>query len=298
MASSSLFRVDCVWDDILRAVATNAPYWGETKPIETVNLGERAGHINPLEVLFLADRLATAMLTNTSVKTVDLSGRLLQASAAESLETILKKHPTLTFLNLNGNQLGVAGAQAIARGLVENQTLTELHLNDLTLGAEGLEALQEALEHNQTLRVLTLPPLQEFIKSVKDPDPRPAIERIEAAYVRIRLENVLRESYHEEGTLTQEEMWHRKQVTHVYSSLPHHVRSNVEFQVWKQFECPKGDLEFGKKHVFTSWSIFLASIKAAKVNMGDAIEKYYKGPQALSPGEAQEIRTWAAATFR
>ncbi|MES2122912.1 MAG: hypothetical protein V4492_09080 [Chlamydiota bacterium] len=304
--ASSLYRMECDLAGILQAVATNSPYRAGAPPIETVQLGAKSGSINPLEALFLADRLATAMLTNTSVTALDLSGRVLQASAAEGIETILKKHATLTSLNLDGNAIGVTGAKAIARGLAENESLIELHLNDPTLGVEGLEALQEALESNPTLRVLTLPSTQEFTKPLKDPDPKtdkmPAphadIERIEASLIDIRQEIVEREIFYEMGAISNEEKWCRELVKPIYQSLMHHIRANVEFHVWKQFECPKGDLEFGKKHVFTSWSIFLASLKAAKVNMMDAIEKRYKNPHNLSPGEVDEIRAWAEATFR
>ncbi|KAL6058667.1 Myotubularin-like phosphatase domain [Balamuthia mandrillaris] len=101
-------------------------------------------------------KLASALRTNHTLKTLDLRFHYLGPATAKLLAHSLLTNHTLQTLNLAGNQLGNQGAQALAEALRVNHGLTDLNLKRNNVGPKGAQALAEALLHNHYLTALNL----------------------------------------------------------------------------------------------------------------------------------------------
>ncbi|XP_027360416.1 NLR family CARD domain-containing protein 3 isoform X4 [Abrus precatorius] len=144
------------------------------------------------EVSFAANGITTAGLkafdgvlqTNTTLKTLDLSGNLvgdegakclcdilvnnssiekLQLNSADlgdegakAIAEMLKKNSSLRVLELNNNLIEYSGFSSLAGALLEHNTIRNIHLNGNYGGALGANALAKALESNKSLRELHL----------------------------------------------------------------------------------------------------------------------------------------------
>ncbi len=100
--------------------------------------------------------LIQSFFTNTTTKTLNLSGNPLGMQAAQLLGKILENNDTLETLHLNDCHLGDLGVEALARGLAVNQSLRTLSLDRNGITDKGLGALVHALSHNSRLESLTL----------------------------------------------------------------------------------------------------------------------------------------------
>ncbi|XP_027360415.1 NLR family CARD domain-containing protein 3 isoform X3 [Abrus precatorius] len=116
------------------------------------------------EVSFAANGITTAGLkafdgvlqTNTTLKTLDLSGNLVGDEGAKCLCDILVNNSSIEKLQLNSADLGDEGFSSLAGALLEHNTIRNIHLNGNYGGALGANALAKALESNKSLRELHL----------------------------------------------------------------------------------------------------------------------------------------------
>ncbi|CAF1067358.1 unnamed protein product, partial [Didymodactylos carnosus] len=103
-----------------------------------------------------AKAIATALMTNQTLTTLDLGYNQISADEATAIAAALMTNQTLTTLNLWNNQISADGAKAIATALMTNQTLTTLNLWNNQISADGAKAIAAALMTNQTLTTLDL----------------------------------------------------------------------------------------------------------------------------------------------
>ena len=95
--------------------------------------------------------LATALQTNHSLTSLDLSSNEVGAAGASALANALQNNQSLTYLYFHYNQVGDAGASALANALQNNHSLTSLNLSFNKVGAAGASALATALQTNHSL---------------------------------------------------------------------------------------------------------------------------------------------------
>ena len=101
-------------------------------------------------------RLATALVGNSTLTYLDLGDNSIGAEGARALAEMLPGNATLTTLYLGWNSIGPEGARALAELLPGNSTLKALDLYGNSIGAEGARALAEMLAGNSTLTTLDL----------------------------------------------------------------------------------------------------------------------------------------------
>lgn len=284
------------FSQVLTAIAANMPLPGESEPIASADLSSQFALEDPR---FIFDRVSIALETNHSLIALDLSGNYTSPSNSEVMKKIFMSHTHLASLNLSENVLDTNAIVALAEGLKVNTSLTALELKDPWIEAVALEALQSALADNHTLRHLKLSSFQEFADAVVargavSPSTESSgseIKRIAQALVGIQQRVVENENSFEKISLAAEERAFRDQVCSVYETMEASVKAKVEYQVWQNFGCPKGDPRFGKNNTFTSWSVFTASVRSADVDMIQALEHHYSGSEML------DFLKWAKATF-
>jgi hypothetical protein len=112
-----------------------------------------------------AAAVATAMMSNRTVHTIDLSHNHITMNGAQALGAMLRTNPSCTSLSLEHNRLDAIALKYLARGLEHNETLKTLHLGFNRLGNKnplekmieaGPTVMAEALRKNTTLTTLSL----------------------------------------------------------------------------------------------------------------------------------------------
>ena len=83
--------------------------------------------------------------------------KLADALCKNATLAAVLSNTTLKHLDLNRNPIGVEGASSMSDMLQHNTSLERLYLDDDSVGEEGVHQLIDSLEHNQTLRELWLP---------------------------------------------------------------------------------------------------------------------------------------------
>jgi len=101
-------------------------------------------------------KLAAALKTNTSVKSLDFSECGIDDSSGKYLAEALKINNTLQELNLFYNALETWSLYHLGEALKVNRSLQHLNLSSNSIGHSGAEYLIEALESNSTLTSLIL----------------------------------------------------------------------------------------------------------------------------------------------
>eukprot|EP00029_Vermamoeba_vermiformis_P011039 TRINITY_DN5967_c0_g1_i1.p1 TRINITY_DN5967_c0_g1~~TRINITY_DN5967_c0_g1_i1.p1 ORF type:complete len:484 (-),score=25.70 TRINITY_DN5967_c0_g1_i1:69-1520(-) len=94
-------------------------------------------------------QLQEALISNTTIRSLNMSLCPIKSNGASALREVLKKNRTLTQLDLQHNQLGSFGLSKIIEGLYEDDTLTRLNIidNDIT----SHESLIDLLQINNSL---------------------------------------------------------------------------------------------------------------------------------------------------
>ncbi|RHY22968.1 hypothetical protein DYB32_009341, partial [Aphanomyces invadans] len=115
-----------------------------------------------------ARAFASAMCTNRTCHTLDLSRNLIGANEAlnvvqpdlvtggEALAEMLATNGHLTVLNLSWNFLRLNSAVELGRALAQNNTLKALNLSYNAFGNDGAQAIGCALQHNMCLESLDM----------------------------------------------------------------------------------------------------------------------------------------------
>ncbi|KAJ3240702.1 Tropomodulin-2 [Chytriomyces hyalinus] len=116
-------------------------------------------------------QLADALLRNTVLQSLDLSGTKLNTQTAMLIGKALQTNDTLKKLNLERNSIGPAGFKAIALGLMENKKLRELKLLNQTLsaGTNAEQFLAKAMAKNHHIVKMTI--------AIRDPSSRGVVDR-------------------------------------------------------------------------------------------------------------------------
>ncbi|MES2122913.1 MAG: hypothetical protein V4492_09085 [Chlamydiota bacterium] len=289
-ATAATCRMHPALLDLLDAIGENKPFGGETTPLQRAELSRGFLPLNPRSQSFFAINIGEVLKTNTSLTYLNLQGQQLGGEVVDGLSPLLAR-PALATLKLSGNAIGGIAAQKLAAALRENQSLTELELCDPSIGIRGVESLHVSLATNATLRHLTLSSKEEFALAFEGEE----MERISSALIEIRKKIVANENSFESKSLSPEEASYRSLVKDVYGKLDARTKGKVEFFVWKGFESPEGDMLFGKKNVFTSWQIFVASTRAAEVDMVHVLSSHCA---QLTDINLLELSKWATETFR
>ncbi|XP_068753920.1 protein NLRC3-like [Montipora capricornis] len=92
-----------------------------------------------------------ALAVNTSLTTLDFSGKSIGAEGATSLSQALAVNTSLTTLDLSCDSIGTEDATSLSQALAVNTSLTTLDLSDNSIGAEGATSLSQALAVNTSL---------------------------------------------------------------------------------------------------------------------------------------------------
>lgn len=102
--------------------------------------------------------LLTGLISNTSLKVLDLKGNNLRAGGAEVLGKLLAQNNALNRLVLEWNALGVwdEAFSLFCEGLASNVSLRHLDLRNNQISHHGASELALALKRNSTLEVLDL----------------------------------------------------------------------------------------------------------------------------------------------
>jgi hypothetical protein len=109
--------------------------------------------------------VATAMSSNRTVHTIDLSDNRIAINGAQALGAMLRTNPSVTTLNLENNNLDAIALKHLARGLEHNEKLLTLCVGFNRLGNKnpleklievGPTVLAEALRTNRTLTHLSM----------------------------------------------------------------------------------------------------------------------------------------------
>jgi hypothetical protein len=138
------------WMDLVEALASNTS-------IKNLNLR----YTNFDEIDALCQILATS---NTALEDLDISQLscpfsdlcLFKREEATALGKALISNTSLKEINLEGNRMCERGATDMAEALKVNSTLERLDMSDNMIGDAGALALAEALDSNTTLKSLTL----------------------------------------------------------------------------------------------------------------------------------------------
>lgn len=105
----------------------------------------------------MLEALASALLRNTILHTLNLTSSLLKASLVPFATRVISRHSSLQVLHLSYNQISDAREiQALAQALTTNSRLTQLYLDHNDIDSEGATILANALTENTTLQVLQL----------------------------------------------------------------------------------------------------------------------------------------------
>ena len=100
--------------------------------------------------------IATALQTNTTIRTLDVNSCDISDVGAESLARALAVNRSLLELYISSNQIGNNGIAHIATALQTNNTLQTLTVYDCSVTDEGAVLLSSALTTNRSMEYLTL----------------------------------------------------------------------------------------------------------------------------------------------
>ena len=114
---------------------------------ELVIMGNRLGR---------AHNFATALQTNTTIRTLEIHWYSISDEGAESLARALAVNKSLKELNISSNKIGDNGIAHIAMVLQINTTLRTLNISNCDLSDYGVESLAIALAFNRSLQELDI----------------------------------------------------------------------------------------------------------------------------------------------
>lgn len=101
--------------------------------------------------------LTEALMTNRTLRSLDLGNNNLDADGARQLGTLLRAETSvLERLNVENNPMGSEGARYVAEALAVNGALTSLSLRGCRVGDEGAQSVAQALRTNSGLKYLGL----------------------------------------------------------------------------------------------------------------------------------------------
>ena len=103
----------------------------------------------------VADALALAIETNTSLQRVNLRGNILKTSGMMKIAQSLSWGSNLRMLDICNNQITKEAADAIAIAVLSNKNLETLYLDNNSLGT-GIKIIAAALKQLSNLAVLSL----------------------------------------------------------------------------------------------------------------------------------------------
>ena len=103
----------------------------------------------------VADALAVAIETNTSLQRVSLRGNILKTNGMIKIAQSLSWGSNLKMLDIRNNQVTKDAADAIAIAVLSNKNLEELYLDNNSLGT-GIKVIAAALKQVSNLTVLSL----------------------------------------------------------------------------------------------------------------------------------------------
>ena len=100
--------------------------------------------------------IATALKTNTTMRTLDIRNCGLSDEGAESLARALAVNRSLQKLDISNNEIGDNGITHIATVFQTNTTLRTLDISHCSISDEGAVLLARALAVNRSLQVLNI----------------------------------------------------------------------------------------------------------------------------------------------
>ena len=100
--------------------------------------------------------IAEALLTNNTLKIIDLSGNKITDEGAKLFAVALEKNKTLIHVNLSANRIGDVGVESIADALKINSRLNELKLHLNQIASIGIKSISTALLNNRTITDISL----------------------------------------------------------------------------------------------------------------------------------------------
>ncbi|KAL0242539.1 hypothetical protein GEMRC1_005102 [Eukaryota sp. GEM-RC1] len=118
--------------------------------------------LKQLEVKVVRQRISVSMLliealkVNSSVTSVDLSGKSIGDEGATALAEVLKVNSSVTSVDLSYNSIGDEGARVLAEALKVNTSVTTVDMGYNSIGDEGARALAEALKVNSSVTSVNL----------------------------------------------------------------------------------------------------------------------------------------------
>jgi len=142
MLEDNLLSFDCV-TEIVKALASN-----RLGALQALCI-----RWNPIKAEGAA-AIATALRTNTTLRSLDLVSSEVGTFGAMALGHSLKHNQYLTALDLDSNAIGPCGVQALPAALSQNQSLLTLRLNRNGLGPTGAEHVAELLRVNGSVTAL------------------------------------------------------------------------------------------------------------------------------------------------
>ncbi|GLJ45421.1 hypothetical protein SUGI_0956290 [Cryptomeria japonica] len=86
-------------------------------------------------------RIVCALVRNTTVENLDISGNHVNSKCAQELRRVLEQNRTLTHLNMSNTSMSDKGVYCIAAALFTNKSLQSLQLERNSFGGEGIEHL-------------------------------------------------------------------------------------------------------------------------------------------------------------
>ena len=148
--NQSLTELSLQWNDISSGVENYSP---RTCQEEVDFLGDPQDDI----LVVGARSLAMGLLSNRTLRKLDLRGNFIGMDGARVLLEALQSHPTLVSLDLSENSLGTESGPSVQQFLECNSTLEFLGLSGNELGFEqGLDCVLQGLRANHSLQSLDI----------------------------------------------------------------------------------------------------------------------------------------------
>lgn len=142
-------------DNIMHAVAVNATVRHLGLSNNLIGESELRNVTNP-DLITGGEALGRMLLSNCTLKSLDVSWNAIRLSSAESLANSLSSNKTLTKLNLAYNTFGDMGTQVLGKALKKNVTLRYLDVSYNNIVPRSAMVLANALCHNDFLTFLNI----------------------------------------------------------------------------------------------------------------------------------------------
>ncbi|XP_013415374.1 leucine-rich repeat-containing protein 74B [Lingula anatina] len=141
-----------------------ATYLAACKRLRVVPVQSVLSHLEATELVVKhrtlsekeAKAIAEALLVNTTVTHLDLSGNNLSAGGLAHLAPMLRENLNIRSLNLSGNLFGTEGLKSLSMALLVNQNITVLSLSGTHLADEHATYIANLLQDVKTLVELDL----------------------------------------------------------------------------------------------------------------------------------------------